>query len=84
MTSVGYGDIVPHTQLGKLLTSALLLVTVSIFFYHVTHFGQFKEHAIDPHVRKRLEVLRNLTSLQTGEIKKGELKTIRSKISGKK
>ncbi len=80
MTSVGYGDIVPHTVIGKLFTSALLLVAVSIFFYHVTHFGQFRERAIDPHVRKRIEMLRNLTSLQTGEVHKDELKRIRDKM----
>lgn len=80
MTSVGYGDIVPHTLIGKLFTSALLLAAVSIFFYHITHFGQFRERAIDPHVRKRIEMLRNLTSLQTGNVRKDELKRIRNKM----
>jgi voltage-gated potassium channel len=83
MTSVGYGDIVPHTVPGKLLTVALLLAAVSIFFYHVTHFGQFRERSIDPHVHKRIEMLRNLTSLQTGEVRPDEVKAIRSKMGGK-
>lgn len=31
LTTVGYGDMVPHTELGKFLTGALLLVGVAIF-----------------------------------------------------
>lgn len=84
MTSVGYGDITPHTVVGKLFTVALLLTAVSIFFYHITHFGQFKEQAIDPHVHKRLEMLRNLTLLQSGVVKPEEAKRIRSKMGGKR
>ncbi len=84
MTSVGYGDITPHTVVGKLFTSVLLLTAVSIFFYHVTHFGQFREQAIDPHLHKRLEMLRNLTLLQSGVVKEGEARRIRSKMGGKR
>jgi voltage-gated potassium channel Kch len=84
MTSVGYGDITPHTTVGKLLTVALLLTAGSIFFYHITHFGQFKEQAIDPHVRKRLDILRSLTSFQTREAKESQIKRIRNRIAGKK
>jgi voltage-gated potassium channel len=31
LTTVGYGDMVPHTELGKFLTGGLLLVGVAIF-----------------------------------------------------
>jgi voltage-gated potassium channel len=83
ITSAGYGDIVPKTVIGRLYTVFLLLAGVSLFFYHVTHFGQFKERTIDPHVQRRLEVLRNLTALQTGGVKREEIKRIREKIRGK-
>lgn len=82
MTTAGAGNLAPQTLLGKLFTVALLLTAVSIFFYHVTHFGQFQEQAIDPHVHKRIEMLRNLTSLQTGEVGKSQLKKIRTKMGG--
>jgi hypothetical protein len=80
MTTAGAGNLAPQTAIGKLFTVALLLTAVSIFFYHVTHFGQFSERTIDPHVRKRIEMLRNLTSLQTGKVREAELKKIRSKM----
>jgi len=80
MTSVGYGDIAPHTVLGKLFTSVLLLSAVSIFFYHVTHFGQFKEQTIDPHVHRRLQMLRNITALKGGDVSGVQVRKIREKM----
>jgi len=83
MTSVGYGDITPQTTIGKLFTSVLLLSAVSIFFYHVTHFGQFKEQTIDPHVHRRLQMLRNITALKGGEVEGAQARTIREKMRGR-
>lgn len=83
ITSVGYGDITPKTDAGKIFSIFLLLSGVSIFFYHITHFGQFKEKAIDPHFQRRLDMLRNLTSLQSGDVEKVEMKKIREKMSYK-
>ncbi|MCI0503934.1 potassium channel family protein [Candidatus Micrarchaeota archaeon] len=80
ITSAGYGDIVPKTDIGRMYTVALLLAGVSIFFYHVTHIGQFKEKTIDPHIQRRLQVLRNLTALQTGDVESSQLKRIKEKI----
>ena len=80
ITTVGYGDVVPKTDVGRLFTVLLLFSGVSIFFYHVTHFGLFKERAIDPHVQKRLQMLRNLTMFQTGDVKKEQIKKIKERI----
>lgn len=80
ITSVGYGDIAPKTDIGRVYTIFLLLAGVTIFFYHVTHFGLFKERTIDPHVQKRLQMLRNLTMLQTGDVKKEQIKRIKERI----
>jgi len=80
ITSAGYGDIVPKTDVGRMFTVVLLLSGVSIFFYHVTHIGQFKERTIDPHIQRRLQILRNLTSLQGGEVESAQLKKIKEKM----
>ncbi len=84
ITTVGYGDVVPRTEAGKLFTIGVLFSGISIFFYHLTHLGQFRERNIDPHVQRRLQILRNLTALQTGEVGKSELKKIKDKISAEK
>jgi voltage-gated potassium channel Kch len=81
ITTVGYGDITPHTDIGKLFTIAVLFSGVSIFFYHVTHFGLFQEKALDPHVQRRLQVLRNLTELQSGNVRKEEVRLIKDKLN---
>lgn len=80
ITSAGYGDITPKTDAGKIFAVVLLLSGVSIFFYHITHLGMFRERAIDPHVQRRIEMLRNLTALHSGEVKKEETQKIREKI----
>ncbi|MDD5171839.1 MAG: potassium channel family protein [Candidatus ainarchaeum sp.] len=80
ITSAGYGDITPKTDIGKAFSILLLLSGVSIFFYHITHLGQFKERNIDPHVQRRIDMLRNLTMLQTGDVRSDEVKKIKDKI----
>lgn len=81
ITTVGYGDITPQTDLGKMFTILVLFSGVSIFFYHVTHFGLFQERALDPHVHRRIEMLRSLTELQSGNIKKEEVRIIKDKLN---
>lgn len=80
ITTVGYGDIYPKTTEGKMFTILLLFSGVSIFFYHVTHFGQFQERSIDPHIQTRLQILRNLTALQTGKVETSQIKKIKERI----
>lgn len=80
IATVGYGDIVPKTTVGRIFTIGLMFSGVSIFFYHVTHLGQIRERSIDPYVQKRLQVLRNLTALHSGDIEKTELKKIRNRM----
>jgi len=84
ITTVGYGDIVPKTTIGRLFTVALLFSGVTIFFYHITHLGQYKERTIDPHVQQRLNTLRHLVAMQTDKMDTTELKKIRSKIRDEK
>lgn len=81
VATVGYGDFTPKTALGKVGCMVLIFSGVSTALYVITHFGgAIRERAIDPHVQRRLEMLRNLTALQTGDVKKEQIKKIKEKI----
>ncbi|MFH1785364.1 MAG: potassium channel family protein [Candidatus Micrarchaeota archaeon] len=80
ITTVGYGDLAPQTDIGKVFTILVLFSGVSIFFYHVTHFGILREHTIDPHVQKRFAVLKHLTELHGGNVRKEEVRLIKDKL----
>jgi len=84
ISTVGYGDIIPATGLGKMGTIALVFVGVSVAFYVISHLGVLREKKVDPHIEKRLGVLRTITMLQSKKIKKGELKALRRKMKGVK
>jgi voltage-gated potassium channel len=84
ITTVGYGDIAPVTDLGKIGAIALVFAGISLAFYVISHLGLLREKKVDPHIQKRLEVLRSITMLQSKKIKKGEIKEIKKKIQGVK
>jgi hypothetical protein len=84
LATVGYGDFTPKTSLGKIGVIILIFSGISTALYVIMNFGAFREKAIDPHVHRRLEMLRNLTALQTGEIKQEHVKKIKEKMGGEK
>ena len=63
ITTVGYGDLVPQTDEGKVFCVLLAFAGISIIFYHITHIGQFRERTIDPHFKSQINMLRNLTNI---------------------
>jgi voltage-gated potassium channel len=83
IATVGYGDFTPQTPLGKVGAIVLIFTGVSTGLYVITHVGAIREKTIDPQVQRRLEILRNLTSLQTGTVGRSELKKIKEKIENK-
>ena len=83
IATVGYGDFVPKTALGKIGAMLLIFSGVSTGLYVITHVGLLREKTIDPQVQRRLEILRNLTSLQTGTVEKSQLKAIKEKIQSR-
>ena len=83
ITTVGYGDIVPQTDIGKVFTVFLIFSGVSIVFYHITHLGQLREKTVDKQVLDRLSIFRNLASLRgrgRAEHGKGPQESIKSRI----
>lgn len=84
LATVGYGDFTPKTPLGKVGCMVLIFTGVSTALYVITHLGgAFRERTIDPQVQRRLEMLRNLTALQTGNVKNAQMKKIKEKIENK-
>jgi hypothetical protein len=81
LATVGYGDFHPNTDLGKIGAIVLIFTGVSTALYVITHLGLLREKTIDPHIQRRLQVLRNLTALQTGEVDSSQLRRIKDKIS---
>ncbi len=80
LATVGYGDFTPKSDLGKIGAIILIFTGVSTALYVITHLGLLREKTIDPHIQRRLQVLRNLTALQTGNVESAELKKIKEKM----
>ncbi len=79
ISTVGYGDIVPQSDYGKMGSIALIFTGVGLAFYVITHLGFIRERNVDPAVRKRLEMLKSFTMASTG-MKPKDLKRLKKKI----
>jgi hypothetical protein len=81
IATVGYGDFTPQTPLGKIGVMVLIFTGVSTGLYVISLLGLLREKTVDPHVQRRLEVLRNITALQTGSMRKDEVRLIKDKLN---
>jgi voltage-gated potassium channel len=81
LATVGYGDFTPESSLGKIGAMVLIFTGVSTALYVITHLGLLREKTIDPHIQSRLQILRNLTALQTGNVDSSQLKKIKERIA---
>ncbi|MBU1681966.1 potassium channel family protein [Candidatus Micrarchaeota archaeon] len=66
ISTVGYGDIVPLTDYGKIGSMVLTFSGVGLAFYIITHLSSLRAKSVDPHVKKKLEMLRSFTLQSTG------------------
>lgn len=69
-TTVGYGDITPKTELGRLLTVFILWIGVSIGFFLIFNLAAYRETNLDRHIIDRFKIFRTLTSKESDADKK--------------
>ncbi len=79
ISTVGYGDLVPHSDFGKMGTIVLIFSGVGLAFYVITHLGFLRERKVDPAVKKRIEALKSFTMASTG-MKSKDLQRLKKKI----
>lgn len=66
ISTVGYGDLTPQTDYGKMGSIILTFSGVGLAFYVITHVGFIREKRFDPEVKKRIDMLRSFTMHSTG------------------
>ena len=64
ITTVGYGDIIPHTIGGKIFTIGLVWIGISVAFFLIYSIAALRETTLDRRVVSKLEMLRNLTLIR--------------------
>ncbi len=79
ISTVGYGDFTPVTDVGKVGAILLTFGGVGLAIYVITHLGILREKKVDPHVQRRLEMLRSFTMHSSG-LDKSELKKLKKKL----
>ena len=60
ITTVGYGDMVPHTYFGRLFTIPLMLVGVAVGFYVIFTITQYGRSKMETHIGSMIDTVDNL------------------------
>ncbi|VVB98110.1 Hyperpolarization-activated voltage-gated potassium channel [uncultured archaeon] len=52
MTTVGYGDVTPQTETGRILTIFFMWIGVSLGLYLLYTISEFREKEVDDHLKR--------------------------------
>jgi voltage-gated potassium channel Kch len=80
ITTIGYGDFVPATDIGKIFSIFLALIGISVAFFLIYSIAAYREHTFDRELIGRLAMFKKITSLRAGKKKPRFIKGLRSKI----
>ena len=74
ITTVGYGDLTPSTDYGKIGAILLSFFGVSLALYIITHLGRWRERTLDEKIRRRLDLIKYLTHIDSKKEKEAKKK----------
>ncbi|HID72919.1 TPA: two pore domain potassium channel family protein [Candidatus Micrarchaeota archaeon] len=82
ISTVGYGDLVPKTEVGKIFTMVLVWVGISVAFFFIYSLAAYRESTVDRHVVEKLRMLKNITTARRSFTKKapGSVKAIKKML----
>jgi voltage-gated potassium channel Kch len=64
ITTIGYGDFVPKTEIGMVFSIFLALIGISVAFFLIYSIAAYREKTFDREVLGKLMMFKNLTSLR--------------------
>lgn len=67
-TTIGYGEILPRTAIGKVFTIILAWVGISTGFFLLYSLAAYREKVVDKNLLQRLKVLKNIMGKEENRI----------------
>ncbi|MEM3422756.1 MAG: potassium channel family protein [Candidatus Bilamarchaeaceae archaeon] len=65
ITTIGYGDITPTTDISKIYTIFLTFAGISIAFYIISVLSSVREKIVDERLHKQLKMMKDILTAKT-------------------